>query len=255
MSMNTIKLSGATTVYRGSGAFLFYKKAGAGITNTDVDVYADNAYIATMSPTDSWRLQNRFEQLRFVPVDPLNQAVFVSAESAEQYTTAAVAGTVAVTGAVVTTDNILSVTQNTAYMAAVYNTIAPAASTFSFYFVNTSGRNVAVKDITCHAYDSVLLTPVDFISSISAATFTLASIPISPSKFIGASNLTNAGYVTAVPTGLVSLGGIQSVRSSETIKFDAPLVCPNNTGLFIQSSLPATTNNKNFICTSDINLV
>lgn len=99
MSINRVPINGATSgevYYQGKAQFCFYRKGSVASGLTDVAVYADNEYMGLMSPTEHFRLNRTVNTWKFKPVDTALVGEFVLADSAEEYSTSQVAGTVSV---------------------------------------------------------------------------------------------------------------------------------------------------------------
>ncbi len=120
MSINRIPLGGvANNQYHGQGQFCYYRKGSAISGVTDVAVYVDSAYMGLMSPSEHFSLNRKGEFWEFKPVDPLLVGEFVLADTAEEYGSSAVAGTVAISGGSL---SISSGTVNIGNLPAIQNT-------------------------------------------------------------------------------------------------------------------------------------
>lgn len=247
MAINTIKLTGVT-VYMGQGSFLFYKKSSTGVTNTDVDVFVDNNYITTMSPTDHFNVDRVFGQIRLVPADLNNQAIFISADKAEEYGTAAVAGAVAITSApvIIQSPDALNMINGGSYVATQITSQVGSSLSTSIYFLNatTSPDTYYVKSIVGLCYDTITGDQIPF--KITALPFSHSKIVTTgPNYGFRKSNLAaNAAseITTSLPAGFVGLFSSQYV--TENTAQEAPIRIGAGLGLNLVMLYPSTPNIK-----------
>lgn len=137
MSINRVPIGGtANSQYHGQGKFCYYRKGSVASGLTDVAVYVDSAYMGLMSPTEHFSLNTKGEFWEFKPVDPALVGEFVLADTAEEYGSSAVAGTVAISGGSL---SISGGTVNVGNLPAIQNTageseiIKLSGKTFSIF--------------------------------------------------------------------------------------------------------------------------
>jgi len=252
MPMNTIKINANGGFYSGTGSFLFYKKAATGVVNTDVDVFLDNLYYATMAPTDSIVINRQFQYVRLVPADAGNFATFISAESGEEYRTAAVAGVVSVSGGYldVNGEGRTPLDSNKAFIAAgVHVGAAAALSSSNFYFYVRTGAvaPVYVTDLSAYAYDSTTGAGVGGRTDILMFSHTSNSVPdfIANNKNnLGTNNESGINFSSGAPAGIVNSPGLLALNIGTRHKFSTPFKISPGFGLAVWCTHVAATNTK-----------
>ena len=269
MPMNTIKINANGGFYSGTGSFLFYKKAATGVVNTDVDVFLDNLYYATMAPTDSIVINRQFQYVRLVPADAANFATFISAESGEEYRTAAVAGVVSVSGGTlsgsekpdgrVLTDlgksfRLHAPEQSTAHLAG-----AGASTT---YLANRLGAvdSIFVSAISIQLYEQTSFAPVSATFRCGYGTHTDNTL-INGSG-AGLLNLntgvqTNADVIAFLngfaPSGAANISSNMFCGiTNQKLKFESPIKIAPGQYFNVSVWAPATTNAKFLFCHFEI---
>lgn len=141
MSINRVPIGSvggtANNQFHGQGQFCYYRKGSAVSGVTDVAVYVDSAYMGIMSPTEHFSLNTKGTFWEFKPVDPLLVGEFVLADTAEEYGSSAVAGTVAISGgSIIVSDYPKSNSIESETTTAFFGTASYSAP---FYLMNPTG--------------------------------------------------------------------------------------------------------------------
>lgn len=235
MSINRAPFTGAVTGHHMQGKFCYYRKGAAVSGVTDVLVVCDGATMGLMSPTEHFSLNSGFKYIEFKPVDPLCVGEFVLADTAEEYGSSAVAGSVSISGGLVGADSdAAQETYSTSSQSFLYGYFGGSVTALDLYLINplASGKKMYMKRRT---YTSTA-SPTSYGIQFGFSWYTAGNFTNSANNGIVQKNLpysldahgASIAQVSTDTTG-ITWGSVTRMLTAQwgtagDMKFDHPLI-------------------------------
>lgn len=234
MSINRVPINGSTSgevYYQGKASFCFYRKGAVGSGLTDVAVYANNEYMGLMSPTEHFRLNRSVDTWKFKPVDSALVGEFVLADSAEEYATSQVAGTVAVSSIsgqshVIVDSNAYPTKIERSDNGLIYSAYEqlPAATTNTVYVARPNFATPTTRNLYLSAasfWSSNLIGAVMSHGYYTSGAFTGAITPVGNSDQVNPTPQYKGFSSIGTVAGVINNGALDSAQIiSNACKFD-----------------------------------
>lgn len=261
----TITANQSATDIVTQGKFIFYKRSGGGVTNTDVGVTVDGHYIGVMNPSEAVKLNTEFSKIVLTPADTSNTGLFIVAGSDEEYRTAQVSGLVQVSN-FPTAFNITSILSETstdivnagnAYTAQVNTTFAAATTNFTAYFYNrtSSPSDIFLTSILIQLSDDITCAPLN--AKMLAAFFTHTDNTMGTSSFNHGTFALNSNFGTSLtsPSGqTTNSASYMFLTNYSLMRLDRPYKISAGRGAYVDFILPAGSNQRNLRCNFNFNV-